>query len=374
MKITEIETIPVRIPVDRRVGTPSDTKGFRFTSEILVLIVRTDAGLEGVGEVNGSPDWSGETCLGARALIERRWAPRLIGEDPCRIRHCMGLLSRTFGNPFARAGVEMALFDLLGKSLDVPLAGLLGGAVRSAELPLRFPIMPVTAAHSAQVAVRMVSEGFRTIKLKVGHEPLAQDLERVAAVRQAVGPEVRLTVDANGGWTVSEAVRAAPLLEREGVAFMEQPVHRQDLEGLAEVRRRSLLPVMADEAVFTLQDAERCLRLAAADVISVCPGKHGGILPTVALVEMAEAAGVECAIGSNLEWDIASAAMAHLAIALPNVAVERYSADIIGPVFHTEQALATPWLPRGGCIAPPPGPGLGVTLDPERLQALRWSP
>jgi muconate cycloisomerase len=139
-------------------------------------------------------------------------------------------------------------------------------------------------------------------------------------------------------------------------------VHRLDLDGLARVRSRTRLPVMADESVFTVQDALSCIQKGAADILSVYPGKNGGILNTLAIVAMAEAAGVHCAIGSNLEWDIASAAMAHVAAALPNIAVERYAADIIGPVFHTERAIEGSLLGSGGFVTVPQAPGLGVTL------------
>ena len=371
MKITAIETIPLRIGVDRRVGEVQDTKGFRFTSHIVLIRMQTDAGIEGIGEVNGSPDWSGETYLGAKAVIDLHLAPRLLGEDPRQIRHCMAKIGRTFANPFAKAGLEMALFDILGKTLEVPLYQLLGGAVRPIDLPLRFPVMPVGPAESAEAAKRIVGEGCRTIKLKVGHDPLEFDLARIEQVRDAVGPAVRLTVDANGGWSVNEAIRAAPRLEEYGVAFVEQPVHRLDLDGLARVRSQIRLPVMADEAIFTMQDALACIQKGAADIISVYPGKHGGILNTVAIVSMAEAAGVRCAIGSNLEWDIASAAMAHVTVALPNIAVERYAADIVGPLFHIEHALTEPLVTAGWSIIVPQGPGLGVVLDAERLAALR---
>lgn len=371
MKITRIRTTPVRIPVDRRVGTVADTKGFRFTSRILVVEIETDAGLTGVGEVNGSPDWSGETCDGAQSLIEQHLAPRLLGEDPRQVRHCLERLRRVFGNSFARAGLEMALLDLLGRALDTPIYQLLGGLVRAREIPLRFPIMPVGPTASAEVARRVHAEGFQTIKLKVGHDPLEHDLERVRQVREAVGPAVRLTVDANGGWSVNEAIRAARELERHDVLFIEQPVHRLDLDGLAEVRRRVAQPLMADEAIFTPQDAQRCLALRAADIISVYPGKHGGILATTEIVAMCETAGVRCAIGSNLEWDIASSAMAHLAVALPNIACEQYAADIIGPFFHTRHAHTTGCVVTGGTLTVPDGPGLGVNLDRDQLEALR---
>lgn len=367
MKITNIETIPITVSVDRRVGEPTDAKGFRFSSHLLVVVVHTDADLDGLGEFNGTANWSGETQAGAKALIDEHFAPRLVGEDPRQTRACMARLDKVYGNPFAKAAVELALFDLLGKSLGAPLYQLLGGSVRPLDLPVRFPIMPVGPAESAEVARRMVAEGFGTIKLKVGHDPLDFDLERVRLVREAIGPDVRLTVDANGGWSVSEAIRASHALEEFDVAFVEQPVHRLDLDGLARVRRQTTLPVMADEAVFTPQDALACIQKEAADIISVYPGKNGGILNTVAIVEMAAAAGVSCAIGSNVEWDIASAAMCHIAAALPNIAVERYATDIIGPYFHTRHARHPPWCLASGQVAVPAGAGLGISLDPVQL-------
>jgi muconate cycloisomerase len=367
MKIRALRTVPFRVPIDRRVGPVAETKGFRFHSDILLVAVDTDEGLTGWGEVNGSPDWSGETLAGAQALIEQHFAPRLVGEDPRQIRHCLKKLDRTWGNSFAKAGLEMALFDLLGRALNVPVYQLLGGAVRSPVIPLRFPIMPLPAEPSAQVARALVAEGFGTIKLKVGHDTLDFDLHRIGAVREAIGPQIRLTVDANGGWTENEAIRAIPELERLGVAFLEQPVHRENLEGLARVRRRSTLPIMADEAVFTPKSAWQCLKLGACDILSVYPGKHGGILPTLEIVAMAEAAGVQCAIGSNVEWDLASSAMAHLAVALPNITVEHHAADIIGPVFHTTRCVTTPLYTGRGTVELPDAPGLGLTLDPHLM-------
>ena len=360
MKITGIETIPVTVPVDRRVGPPpADAKGFRFESHLLLVFIETDAGIEGVGEVTASPDWSGETAAGAKALIDTHLAPRLLGEDPRRIRHCLDRLARTYANPFTKAAIEMALFDIAGKFHNAPVYQMLGAGLASSDtFPLRFPIMPVGPELSAEVARRMVAEGFRTIKVKVGHHPLDHDFARLRLVRDAIGSDVRLTVDANGGWSVSEAILAAPHLEELGVSFVEQPVHRLDLEGLAEVRRRTRLPVMADESVFTLQDALRCIALRAADIISVYPGKNGGLLNTLAIASAAEAAGVFCAIGSNLEWDIGSAAMAHACAAHPNIRTDLFAADIIGPIFHTQRAIETPLLSEPATIQVPHTPGL----------------
>jgi L-alanine-DL-glutamate epimerase-like enolase superfamily enzyme len=370
MRITEIETIPVCVDVDRRVEV-RDTKGFRFASTIVLVRVHTDEGLVGLGEANGSPDWSGETGIGSKALIDEHFAPKLLGEDPMHVTACMTKVASTFGNPFAKAAIEMALLDIVGRASGSSLTQLLGGPVRGPALPLRFPLFPADAAQAAALAERVVAEGCRTVKAKVGRDPMEVDLERVRAVREAVGPDVRVTVDANGGWSVADAIRIAPRLADLGVDFIEQPVSRHDLDGLALVRARSPLPIMVDEGVFTLQEALACIQKGAADVISVYPGKNGGIANVVALAAMAAAAGVHCAIGSNLEWDVGSAAMAHLAAALVNLRSERYAADIVGSNFHVQRAVTPAPDSNVARYVVPGGPGLGVELDLDAIEGLR---
>lgn len=370
MKITRIETIPTRVDVDRRVET-SDTKGFRFESKILLVLVHTDEGLLGLGEANGSADWSGETCQGTKDVIDHHFVPLLLGEDPRRVSHCMRKLAKTHGHPFGKAALEMAFYDLLGKSLGVSLTTLLGGAVRESTIPLRFPLFPVDPSAAGELARTVVAQGVKTVKAKVGRDPMEVDLERVAAVRDAVGPDVRVTVDANGGWTVSDTLRIAPHLADLDVAFIEQPVDRYDLDALAYVRSRSPLPIMADESVFTLGDALSCLHKEAADIIAVYPGKNAGIAHVVAIAAAAEARGVHCAIGSNLEWDVASAVMGHVAVAVSNVRVERYGADIIGTNFHVRRAVTKPIASTLGEYTVPEGPGIGVELDFDAIESLR---
>lgn len=365
MKITKIETIPLTVNIDRGVGKVENKKGFRFQSNILMVFVHTNKNIQGLGEVTGSPDWSGETSFGAKILIDEHLAPKLIGEDPRRIRYCMDKISKTYFNPFAKAGLEMALFDIVGKFYNTPVYQILGGIVRDKRIPLRFPVMPVGPKESADVALRMVKKGFKTIKLKVGHDTLEYDFKRLILVREAIGPEVNITVDANGGWTVNEAIRAGPKLEELGVLFVEQPVHRLDLEGLAEVRKNIRLPIMADESVFTVQDALKCINLRAADIISIYPGKNGGLLNTITIASLAEASGIQCAIGSNLEWDVGSAAMIHATAAIPNICVEQYAADIIGVFFHTERAIKSPLTDEPAYVVVPDGPGLGVEVNNE---------
>jgi muconate cycloisomerase len=272
-----------------------------------------------------------------------------------------------FGNSFAKGAVEMALLDLQGQALGVPVHRLLGGrATPPANDPgirLKFVVGAVEPALAAQRAHRMVESGWRAIKVKVGrHEHPRADVERLLAVRDAIGPDTWLSVDANGGYTVDQAVWAAARFEQLDVALFEQPTRRGDHAAMAEVRRRSGIPIMADESVFTPQDALDVIRAGAADVLSLYPGKHGGIRPTQHIARLAEAAGIPCTIGSNLEREVATAAMAHVTVCTANIHCERFPGDLIGPVYYEQALTRQPLRYKADRLWVPEGPGLGVAV------------
>jgi muconate cycloisomerase len=161
---------------------------------------------------------------------------------------------------------------------------------------------------------------------------------------------------------VEQAVWVAERLERLELALFEQPTRRGDHQAMAAVRRRSGIPIMADESVFTPQDALEVIRCRAADVLSLYPGKHGGIRMTHQIAKLAEAAGIPCTIGSNLEREVATAAMAHVTVCTANLQCERFPGDLIGPLYY-QQALTREPLPyQGDRLAVPEGPGLGVEI------------
>src|SRR5262249_29472314 len=169
----------------------------------------------------------------------------------------------------------------------------------------------------------------------------------------------------NGGYTVDQALWVAPHLEKLEVILFEQPTRRGDHAAMAAVRRRCGVPVMADESVFTPQDALAVIRADAADVLSLSPGKHGGVRATQAIAHLAEAAGVACTIGSNLEREVATAAMAHVAAATANIQCERFPGDLIGPVYFDEALASQPLHYQADRLRIPDGPGLGVRLKGE---------
>ncbi|MFO0877673.1 MAG: enolase C-terminal domain-like protein [Gemmataceae bacterium] len=377
MPITVVAAEPIEGKVRQEIAIVSSLGAHMVGNYVLVRIA-DETGHVGLGEASVTAVWSGETQTGTIAIIREVLAPLVVGADPFDSEWIFRRMEKAaFGNSFARAALEMALLDLQGKILKLPVYKLLGGRdrpqVSNPGLPpslvlgsdrgirLKFVIGAVEPKVAAERAARMVGQGWRAIKVKVGRNPTA-DIERLRAVRDAIGADCLLTVDANGGYTVDEAIRVSPHYEKLNVALFEQPTARGDHRAMAEVRARSMVPVMADESVFTLHDVLEVIRHRAADLISLYPGKHGGIRNTLALARTAEAAGIVCTIGSNLEREVATAAMAHVAVASPNIVCERYPGDLIGPLYFESPLTTQPLRYQADRLMLPEGPGLGVQL------------
>lgn len=364
MAIKRIEAHSINGEVKPEIAIISSL-GEHIRGQYVLVTITDDQGHEGLGEASVTSVWSGETQTGTLAIIREVLAPPLIGADPFDLEWTRTQMERAvFGNSFAKAAIEMALLDLQGKILNVPIYRLLGGKRKDEDgIRLKFVVGAVEPATAAQRAAQMVEQGWRAIKVKVGKSRDVQaDIERVRAVRQAVGEDVWLSVDANGGYCVHEALAAARGFERYGVALFEQPTPRRDFEAMAEVRSRSGIPVMADEAVFTMQDALEIIRHRAADVVSLYPGKHGGMRATQEIARVAQAAGLPCTIGSNLEREVATAAMAHVTVATANLQCDRYPGDLIGPLYYRQCLTETPLEYCADRLKVPEGPGLGVNI------------
>jgi L-alanine-DL-glutamate epimerase-like enolase superfamily enzyme len=369
MRITQVEAIPVRVPLAAGMTTKT-AHGDHHTSDYVIVRVHTDEGLVGLGEATVSALWSGETSKSTVAAITELIAPALVGADPSRITAARALMDFLIKlNPFTKAAVEMALWDITGKSLGVPVYQLLGGKVRDV-IPTKMMIGAFDIPRTRALAERFLSWGVRCLKVKVGLD-LAGDLDRVRAVRELAGPDVMLTVDANCGWNVTTARLALEQLRPLNLLLAEQPIAPGDTTAMGYLRTVSGIPIMADESVFTLADAWNVLRAGAADIISVYPGKNGGISASIEIAHVAAAAGIACHIGSNLELGIGSAAMLHLACAVPAIDSVAYPADILGPHYHQADLLVQPLALNPDGARVPEGPGLGVELDEEQLDRFR---
>jgi len=362
VKITHVETYPVRIPLkpERRMIS---ALGRHTVSDYLLVRLITDDGIEGVGEATVMPRWSGETVWGAKHLIDQIFAPLLIGGDPAELVEIDRRMDAACAhNWFAKAAIEMACWDILGRAANRPVYELLGGACRELTIRSRFS-MGAYDPDTAQTRAReLVAAGFTTIKVKVGGNP-REDLARVRAVRAAAGHEIALVIDANCGWDVDTAIACIHDLDDCRLSLVEQPTPDGDYAGLARVRRETTPPVMADDICFNRTHAAELIRNECCDVISVYPGKNGGIGKARQIALLAADAGLEATIGSNLELEIATAAMAHLVVACPAIAVEKYPGDMLGPSYHEFSIAKNPLTVAGPLTTLTVRPGLGVDVD-----------
>lgn len=373
MKITAIKTFPVSVPLKPEYQMIS-ALGQHKVSKYLIVRVETDAGIEGVGEATVIPRWSGETVWSAQAIVEHFFAPRLLGIDPFdvdAVQREMDLAAQ--GNWFAKSAIDMACWDIQGRERNKPVYQLLGGPVRSNTIRCRFSMGAYDVERASKRAVELVEKGFTTIKVKVG-TILKEDIARVRAVRAAIGSDLDLVVDANCGFDVSTAIEFAKEVVDCRIALFEQPTPRDNYAGLAEVRKETGLKIMADDICFDLNHAQECLRNDACDVISVYPGKNGGLNKSMQIIKLAAEHGVACSIGSNLELDVASAAMCHLVLAHKNMNVENYPGDIMGPDYHDERIVTDPLNIEGPYITIGDGPGLGINVDWKKLERFRLTP
>ena len=369
MKITRIETIPVQVPISPKRAIRGG-RGYHTVSPFLLLKIHTSEGIVGLGEVSCTAGWSGEDQFTAARINDAYLAPVLVGQDPTHIERLTALMQKTVANnPFTKSGIEMALWDILGKVAGLPVYRLLGGPVRE-YVTTKYSVSGLEPAQAAEIAAWAVAQGFTTMKVKVGMNP-DEDVARVAAVRQAIGPHVRLGVDANGGWSPRVAIQTIPRLYEYDIFFAEQPVPDLDIAWLADVRRQVRVPVMADESVYSLQDAMAVVRAGAADVISVYVGKGGGITSARKIAAVAESAGIVCTIGSNLELGVANAAMIHLGMATSAIAAEDFPCDILSPFYYEDELLTEPLLIEAGKARPHEKPGLGVELDDDKVAHYR---
>ena len=339
----------------------------------LLVRVRTEEGVEGIGEVFLTPGWYGaDTPLGMIFLIKSVFGPALIGESVFslnKLSHQMDKLW-TLGNLWPKAALELALYDAAAKTLGRPLVDLLGGRVRD-SFPLVGGIGTDTAEGMAKTAREYVDRGFRTIKLKIG-EPTnpALDVDRVRAVREVVGDDIVIRVDANSVFDtdVRGAVRLIRALEPCNLDHVEQPLAGWHIEGMARIRDAVDTPLMADESVHSLQDARRVIDAGAADVVKLKIAKNGGYRRCQEIIALCTAAGVRVELGNGINTSAASLHELMLACVNPMVCP---AGEFPGPDKLVSDVLVNPMQIVEGEAILPAGPGIGSDLDYDAFNACR---
>ncbi len=370
MKISEISAIPVSVPRRADVNIVGHDIGAIPSAEFVIVKLVTDEGVEGYGEAPVEIPWTGEDMWIAKHCIDQHLAPVVRGQSLFDISAILAAMDRAIPwHPYAKAAIEMAVWDAVGHALNQPIYNLLGGRVRD-SVGIKLVCAGPDIETTVSLAERAVSAGFRTIKLKTGFG-VDSDVAKVVAVRDAVGGEVRLTVDSNEGWSVPEAIYAIRAMEECSLLFAEQPVSAANPRWMQEVRRRVNVPIAAHESIRLLHGTVAAIDYEIADIWAITPSTHGGLLPAKKVMAVAETHGIACLIGSTLELGIATAAMLHLAVSTPIVDGDRYPSDIIGPLYHHDDLIEETLVVRDGRVEVPDGPGLGVRVSAERLARYR---
>ena len=353
MVIKDIQLGSIRIPLARPFKT-----ALRSVDHIddVAIRITTDTGEAGYGEAPPTAVITGDTKGSIVEAIRSFISPAILGMD---VENIDGIMHRLHScmvkNTSAKAAVDMAVYDLYAQRFGAPLYRLLGGYRREFDTDITISVNPID--QMVADSVDAVGKGFGILKIKVGKEALA-DVERIAAIRNAVGPKAVLRVDANQGWTAKDAVRIITAMEDKGldIELVEQPVPAHDLPGMRYVTSRVGTPVLADESVFSPQDAVEIIRTGAADLINIKLMKTGGIYQALKICDIAEAYGVECMIGCMLESKLSVSAAAHLAAAKRVIT----KADLDGPSLCTYDPFEGGPVYEGSNICMNENAGIGI--------------
>ena len=359
MNIRQIETYSVKLRYHEPFRIAPATS---FESHNIIVKIITDSEVIGIGESSPSERVTHETPKTVIQALDKI-APHLIGMSPLRIEQIIEKMDRIVAeNPSAKAAIDIALHDIIGKTAETPLFKLLGGFREAVLTDLTLGIKK--PEEMAEDAIRAVSQGFKTLKVKVGVDP-EEDFERIRGIREAVGSDIAIRIDANQGWTVSQAIEILKRLQRFDIEFAEQPIVAEDIKGLAEIRKNSSIPVMADESVHNPKDALNLIRQDAVDLINIKLMKSGGIHKAWKIAAVAEAAGVPCMIGCMGESTIGITAGVQLAAAIKNIEYADLDSDIL---IRDKLVLEGGAKLEASKRIPPEKPGLGVNkLDEEIL-------
>lgn len=367
-KIDQIETMILDIPTIR--GHVLSMATMRTQTAVLVRIAFAD-GSEGIGEGTtiGGLSYGAESPESIRSAIDTYIAPALIGRNGDDVNGSIQLIDRLAkGNRIAKAAVEIALWDGLGKRLGVSVAQLFGGAVHD-RLPVAWTLASGNSDTDIAEALEMVeSRRHNIFKLKIGKRDVKDDVAHVARIKAAVGDAASVRVDVNTAWSLQDARWGLRGLQEVGCELVEQPVPARHRKAMAELTASYEIAVMADEALNGPEDALEVAATKAADVFAVKVAQSGGLKRASEVVAIAEAAGLGLYGGTMLETGLGTAAALQL---FATVETLDWGTELFGPLLLTEDILARPIAYRDFCVEIPKGPGIGVMLDIDKISFFR---
>ena len=336
---------------------------------VMLVRIHCSDGVVGIGEGTtiGGLAYGGESPEGMKLAIDTYFAPRLVGADPTRVPALMASLDGMIkDNRFARSAVETALLDAQGKRTGLPVSELLGGR-RRARLPVAWTLASGDTARDIDEAEQMLAQRRHNVfKLKIGARPLDEDIAHVAAIKRALGDRGAVRVDVNMAWSELEAARGMAALADAGCELVEQPV--ATAAALARLVRRYPVALMADESLTGPRSAFELARVAGADVFAIKIEQSGGLYAAQRVAAIADAAGIELYGGTMLEGAVGTVASAQVFATFDQL---QWGTELFGPLLLTEEILAEPLDYSDFQLTVPDGPGLGITLDEERVQFFR---
>lgn len=380
MEITKIECLPITIPWARTRNVHGREV---LGSDSVLLKIHTDEGITGIGETGGTAlSYTGDSQESIIGFLKDVGERVLIGADPTNINRLISELDRNSKySDQALAIVDCALYDLVGKKLGVPVFELLGGLAHD-RLELGWVIgygTFDTPEEAAEIATDVTDAGYDSLKLKVGRDSLAEDLANLQSIRDAVGYDVRLGIDANGTWDYFEALHALKRMAEYDILLCEQPVPWEEIDSLARLRQQVDIPICADESATTPSDVMQLVQQDAADSLFIKLTKVGGINKGQKWLSIAETAGLPVMTGSMVGSAYETAWQAHFLFAhewmghleqenVGNLIVHDQYETVENPI--TDDLGKNPEFPKveDGYMYPPEGPGLGVELDEELLE------
>ena len=356
-------------------GTYDTGPAERLLGKPVLVRIYAD-GVVGCGQIRPiSPGhFVADTTHSVVSAIREVYGPALIGKSIFDIESINEMFdARLAGNPAARAVLDIAVRDAMGKALQKPLYELIGGCCQP-RIPLEWSVsMAEDAGTMVEEARRALGLGIRVLCLKMAdRRGIRQDIKNFETVRRALGDDVMIGIDPNTGWTLADALTAIAALRPMGLGYIEQPVARRDLKGLAEIRRAAGgVPVMADEALFTLQDAYALAEARAVDAYCIKLYKLGGITAAKKIAAVGEAANIQLNVGGlAVQSQLEAAAGAHFYASTPASRMMGAAEFVFGLNAFAKDPLCpeSDFKVRDGCVDVPRGPGLGVTIDEAQLR------
>jgi len=358
MNISKVEVFPFGLPIKNFADAYTS-----FTSSNAVLVkIHTDEGFVGIGEACAwEPEFYGETLESVSSHIQNYMAPIILGQDPLNINRILAMLDVSLAkSTCAKEGIDLALYDLVGKILKTPIYTLLGGCFRD-KIPIACEIGIDAPENMARNALNLVKMGVRTIKIK-GSSEMDEDVVRIRAVREAVGENVALRLDPNAHWQTLATIRAMKAVEDCRLELLEQPVPGWDLKGMARIRDSIGIPLMADESAWSPQDVIAIAEQQAADIINIKIAKTGGMYQAKKIEAVADSLGLPCIVGTEIEPAFSLAAKIHLAASMKNLPFVCEFTEM----FLLKDSVLKPTIDLvDGALEVPQRPGLGFELDEE---------